>query len=404
MAEIIEILKKVDIFKEMESHFLEEIAGVLEEVNVKRQQNIIKKGDPGDAMYIIGEGQVRIHDGNHVLSRLSEYNVFGEYSLIDDEVRSASVTAEKQSILYKLNRNDFDKLVARNKDITRGILRVLIQRIRYMNELEEKLARSYIKIQKQKAEIEEQSENLRIQKQKFEEQNFELLNINEEKNNLIGVVVHGLKNPLTSCLTIVDLLYADEENCNGEQREYLDLIRRSLFRMNKMINEILDVNIIESRVLQLKITKINLRSIVSDILGNHRLAMEQLGLELVEEMDDIFADLNEVYILQVVDNLISNAIRFTPSGKKIHVLVLKKGKAARLVIKDEGVGIPSHMTEAVFDLYQQKKSMLSQDEPDPGLGLAIVKKYVTAMAGKVWCESSEGKGSSFIVEFPLSAS
>jgi len=404
MAEIIEILKKVDIFKEMEPHFLEEIAGVLEEVNVKRQQNIIKKGDPGDAMYIIGEGQVRIHDGNHVLSRLSEYNVFGEYSLIDDEVRSASVTAEKQSILYKLNRNDFDKLIAKNTDITRGILRVLIQRIRYMNELEEKLARSYIKIQKQKAEIEEQSENLKIQKQKFEEQNFELLNINEEKNNLIGVVVHGLKNPLTSCLTIVDLLYADEENCNGEQREYLDLIRRSLIRMNKMINEILDVNVIESRVLQLKIASINLRSIVSDILGNHRMAMEQLGLELVEEMDEVFADLNEVYILQVVDNLISNAIKFTPSGKKIHVQLLKKGKKARLVIKDEGVGIPSHMTEAVFDLYQQKKPMLSQDEPDPGLGLAIVKKYVTAMSGKVWCESSEGKGSSFFVEFPLSAS
>lgn len=399
----LDILKKVEIFRGLDEEALDHISEFLEEVQIKRQHGIIKKGGPGDAMYIIVEGQVRIHDGNHVLSRLSDFDVFGEYALIDDASRSASVTAEKETILLKLYRKDFDTLISRHVFLTRAILRVLIQRIRYMNELEEKLAKSYIRIQKQNKEIEDQNENIRQQKQKFEEQNFELLNINEEKNQLIAIVVHGLKNPLSSSLCMVDLLEANAAGLEEEQLQYLEIIRKSLIRMNKMINDVLDVNVIESKVLQLKINRINLRKVTDEILENHRLAIKQRSLELVEELEDVHADLNEVYILQVIDNLLSNAVKFTPPGKGIHLKVGRKGNLARIMIKDEGVGIPADMIDKVFDMYQRKKPLISQDDPDPGLGLAIVKKYVKAMSGKVWCESREGEGATFFVEFPLSA-
>ncbi len=399
----IDVLKEVEIFKGLDDEALEQISEFLEEVEIKRQHGIIKKGGSGDAMYIIVDGQVRIHDGNHVLSRLSNFDVFGEYALIDDADRSASVTAEKNTKLLKLYRKDFEKLISRHVYLTQAILKVLIQRIRYMNELEEKLAKSYIKIQKQKKEIEEQNENIKQQKQKFEEQNFELLNINEEKNHLIGVIVHGLKNPLSSSLCMVDMMQGDGASLNEDQLHYLDIIKKSLHRMNKMINEVLDVNVIESKVLQLKINKINLRNIIGEILDNHRLTIEQRSLELIEEIEDVHADLNEVYILQVVDNLLSNAIKFTPSKKKIHVKLNKAGKKARIMIKDEGVGIPKDKLSQVFNMYQRKRSLLSQDEPDPGLGLAIVKKYVKAMSGTVWCESQEGDGATFYVEFPVSS-
>jgi signal transduction histidine kinase len=203
---------------------------------------------------------------------------------------------------------------------------------------------------------------------------------------------------------MVDMMQGDTSSkLNEDQHHYLEIIKKSLHRMNKMINEILDVNVIESKVMQLKINKINLRNVIGEILDNHRLTMEQRSLELIEELEDVHADLNEVYILQVVDNLLSNAIKFTPSDKKIHIKVHKAGKKARIMIRDEGVGIPSGKLKQVFNMYQRKKSLLSQDEPDPGLGLAIVKKYVTAMSGTVWCESQEGEGATFFVEFPLSA-
>jgi len=103
---------------------------------------------------------VRIHDGSHVLSRLTVNDVFGEYALIDDGPRSASVTTEEESYFLRLRREDFENRIADDPGFARGIMKVLIRRMRDMNELEEKLAKSYIKIQKQKEAIEEQNQSI----------------------------------------------------------------------------------------------------------------------------------------------------------------------------------------------------------------------------------------------------
>ena len=393
------ILKNVGVFRDIDEDILQEIAQSLEVIRLKRQQNVFKKGDHGDAMYIIAEGEVRIHDGNHVLSKLEQNNVFGEYSLIDDETRSASVTAEKPSVILRLKRKDFDNLISQQLGITKGILKVLIQRMRYMNVLEEKLAKSYIKIRKQNQEISLQNESINTQKLKLEEQNFDLLNINEEKNHLISVVVHGLKNPLTSSLCMVDLLAGGSNDLKEEQREYAEIIKSSLGRMNKMINEILDVNVIDSKVLQLKFDRINIGDIAKNIICNHRLTFEQRVTDFEEDISEVFANLNDVYISQIIDNLVSNAIKFTPVGESISLAVKKIGDKAQIIIRDNGIGISTDKIDVIFDMYSRKKDHLKQDELLPGLGLAIVKKYVTAMNGKVWCESKEGEGASFFVEF-----
>jgi signal transduction histidine kinase len=111
-----------------------------------------------------------------------------------------------------------------------------------MNELEEKLTKSYLKIQRQKQEIEEQSENIKEQKQKLEEQNFDLLNVNEEKNHLIRIVVHGLKNPLTSSLCMTDFLELHVDELPEEYRECIDIIHNSLQRRLFMLNSIKPAN------------------------------------------------------------------------------------------------------------------------------------------------------------------
>lgn len=397
----IEMLRTVDVFKEMDEGIRNNIAGLLEEVRVSKQQNIFKKGSQGDAMYIIASGEVRVHDGNHVLSRLSENDVFGEYSLIDDFERSASVTAEKPSILYRLSRSDFDGLVSQHARLTRGILKVLIQRMRYMNELEEKLSKSYVKISKQNRKIKKQRDSINDQKQKLEEQNYDLLSINEEKNHLISIVVHGLKNPLTSSKIMAGMLRNGPRPLSSEQKEYLEIIDHSLRRMDKMINQVLDVNVIDSKVVQLKIEPINLRDVVEQVLVNHRVIIDQRGLRLQTDLRNVFADLNEVYIFQVVDNLLSNAIKFSSPGSTIFLSAKKAGGMAQLTVRDEGVGIPKNEVEKIFDRYRVKKHHLKQEVPHPGLGLAIVKKYVTAMGGTVTCESEEGIGSTFLVKFPV---
>ncbi|MDT8392361.1 MAG: ATP-binding protein [Bacteroidales bacterium] len=396
--EKIAFLKKVNIFTATGEDFLLSIVTLLRGLKVKPQQTIFKKGDPGDAMYVIIYGTVRVHDGSHVLSRLKANDIFGEFALIDDGTRSASVTAEEESYLLRLGRNDFEERLNDDPGFARGILKLLIGRLRNMNELEEKLARSYIKIQKQKEAIETKNERINETKQKLEEQNFELLNLNEEKNHLISVVVYGLKNPLTSSLTMIGLMMDDPDGICDEHREYADIILNSLQRMNKMINQVLDVNVIESKVYHLATEKINLREVVRKISDIYKHTIEQKNLAFHLELDNLYAELNEVYILQIIDNLVSNAIKYTPKGKSIDIrLGLKNGKAV-LEVSDTGIGIPTQFLPHIFDQYQRKKHHLQQLDPDTGLGLAIVRKYVTAMNGRVWCESESGRGASFFVE------
>jgi len=271
--------------------------------------------------------------------------------------------------------------------------------MRNMNELEEKLAKSYIKIQKQKEAIEAQSLNIQDAKEKLEEQNFELLHLNEEKNHLLSVVVHGLKNPLTSSLTMIDMITNDPDKMCDENREYAEIIQNSLLRMNKMINQVLDINVIESKVYQLNMEKINLKEVIEKISNIYKHTIEQKELEFKLSLEELHAELNEVYILQIVDNLISNAIKYTPAKKSVSIGLAAKNGKILLEVKDTGIGIPKQLLPDLFDQYEHKKNHLQQLDPDTGLGLAIVKKYVTAMNGRVWCESEPDQGSSFFIEF-----
>ena len=392
-------LHQVSIFSETGKDFLSSMAFVLTGMRAKSQQTIIKKGTPGDALYIIVSGSVRVHDGSHVLTRLGKDDVFGEYALIDDGDRSASVTTEQESYFLRLSREDFESRLEDDPGFARKILKVLIKRMRNMNELEEKLARSYIKIQKQKEAIEQQNQAIKEAKEKLEEQNFDLLNLNEEKNHLISVVVHGLKNPLTSSLTMIDMIMSQPEKICEENKEYGEIIQTSLQRMNKMINQVLDINVIESKVYQLDTAKINLKEVIEKISNIYKHTIEQKELEFKLDLEELHAELNEVYILQIIDNLVSNAIKYTPQGESVSISLTIKDAKVLLEVSDTGIGIPAHFLPHIFDQYDRKKEYLAQLDPDTGLGLAIVKKYVDAMNGRVWVESEQDKGSSFFVEF-----
>ena len=141
-----EFLRKIPIFAGAEPEILMEMASSLTEKEVLKGSAIIRKGEEGDAVFIIARGKVRVHDGNHVLARLVTGQVFGEYALIDNRTRSASVTADENCLLLRLDYSDFYRHAAGNPEILRGVLRQLIHRMRDMNVLEEKLSKSYLKI------------------------------------------------------------------------------------------------------------------------------------------------------------------------------------------------------------------------------------------------------------------
>jgi ATP:ADP antiporter, AAA family len=130
LIEKVMLLKGVQMFEETSEEILTEIARILEEVEVAPGEDIFHKGDIGDSMYIVVEGQVRIYDGERTINVLGEKEIFGELALLDPEPRSASVSATQPSRLFRLDRETFSQLMAGNIEIVRGVLHVLCERLR----------------------------------------------------------------------------------------------------------------------------------------------------------------------------------------------------------------------------------------------------------------------------------
>lgn len=126
-------LKGVDLFETIAGEELSSIARITDQVDVAQQQVVFNEGDEGDAMYLIVDGKVKVHSGDHVFAELGERQVFGEMSILDAEPRSASITALTELTLLKIARDDFAEILAEKPEIAQGILKVLTRRLREAN-------------------------------------------------------------------------------------------------------------------------------------------------------------------------------------------------------------------------------------------------------------------------------
>ncbi len=191
------ILKNISIFSKTEEQVLHKIAEVLTEISVKAGENLFQKGDEGTKMYAILKGSVKVHDGDYVFAILNTKQVFGEYALLDTELRSASVTAVEDTVLLVLEKATFYNIMVQHAQILQGILQVLVNRARQNNKLQEDLAREKKHIEEKNDEIKIQNEEILarneeiIQQQLFIEQNNVLL---QEQNYLITSSIQYAKH------------------------------------------------------------------------------------------------------------------------------------------------------------------------------------------------------------------
>lgn len=134
LVEKVLILKSLSIFKDTPEHILADLAPLMDEEEYEKNTVIFKEGEFGDCMYIIHQGEVRIHKSNTTLAILKEREVFGELALLDPEVRSATATTESNCILFRIDQEPLYEVIENRPEVARGFIKILCQRLRAQNE------------------------------------------------------------------------------------------------------------------------------------------------------------------------------------------------------------------------------------------------------------------------------
>ena len=227
--------------------------------------------------------------------------------------------------------------------------------------------------------------------------------INEEKNRLIGVVAHDLRNPLNMMKGLLPFLEESKDEVKDPYYpQYLDMLNLSAEKMLNMIERVLDISAIENMKLNLKMTETDLNELTLKSIRNFDHIAGQKMIKIVNNIDLGNAHISIVdpnYLEQVIDNLISNAIKFSEKGKQIIISLANNGSKNLIEVKDEGPGISEEDQKSIFQAFQTSSTKPTEQERSTGLGLSIAMKFVKAMNGEIDIQSRIGSGTAFTVSF-----
>jgi signal transduction histidine kinase len=230
--------------------------------------------------------------------------------------------------------------------------------------------------------------------------------LEREKKELMAIVSHDLRNPLAAVLLGVSTLMRKPGMEPSLRGEHLTVIHRAAMRANRLIHDLLDAGRIEAGHLPLSREPLRVEPVVDEAVQIHKPLFEERELSCAAMADPdlppVLADRERV--LQVFSNLIGNAIRFSRPGGAIAVRVLRAPDAVRCEVADDGPGIAGDETARVFDRYWQGAPRHGHEAGAAGLGLAIAKGIVEAHGGRIWFESAQGRGCSFVFTLPAAAS
>ena len=260
--------------------------------------------------------------------------------------------------------------------------------------------------------------------QEIAQKNKELARLERLKSEFISIVSHELKTPLTSIKNSLDIVAGGKTgSLTDKMKEFIDMAKRNVRKLSRIINDLLDMSKIEAGKMDYSYKIGSVVPVISDVIQSLTQEAMKKGLKLNVRTDEnlktVYADMDRIE--QVLTNLISNAIKFSPDKGVISVYakminaeditveecfkpLIEKldGEYVQICVSDQGIGIEKEDLIHVFDKFEQIENSLSREVGGSGLGLAIAKQLITAHNGAIWCDSVINKGSSFYFVLPVS--
>lgn len=233
--------------------------------------------------------------------------------------------------------------------------------------------------------------------------NAELNKLNQQKNEFLGIAAHDLRNPISIIMGYSSFLMEEvEEDLSDEQVQILKTIQGTSEFMLHLLNDLLDIAAIESGKLNLDVKLVDILALIKKNTGLNAVIASRknihIRVECFEEIPAIMID--ESKIIQVLNNLITNAIKFSNPGTTISVKVFLAGDYVTIAVADQGPGIPPTELDHLFKPFQRTSVRATGGEKTTGLGLSIVHNIVLGHQGRIWIESKVGEGSTFYVSLP----
>ena len=247
-------------------------------------------------------------------------------------------------------------------------------------------------------------ESYSVLEKKVEERTRELESVNRHKSEFLANMSHELRTPLNAIIGFSEVL--NERmfgELNDKQAEYVQDIYTSGRHLHALINDILDLSKIEAGRMELDLSSFTLSSVVDAAVTLLRERAHRAGVKLEVAVS---ADLGEVRaderkLKQILLNLLSNALKFTPTGGRIGVTARRDNGVAAISVSDTGIGIAPENHEIIFEEFRQVHGDSLHPREGTGLGLALTRKFVEMHGGKIWVQSELGKGSTFTFNFPV---
>ena len=233
--------------------------------------------------------------------------------------------------------------------------------------------------------------------------NKELVEADKLKDEFVALISHDLRTPLTSIIGYVELVLDEDVDppLDDERRTYLKVVARSSERLLRLVDDLLFVARLQAGRLVLETTPIDLAEATSQAVDEARPHAELKGLAisfLGDTAVPVEADRGRIF--QLLDNLISNAIKFTPDGGRVDVRVLRTADGAVLEVTDTGIGLAPDESERVFERFFRSERASNRQIPGTGLGLFIARAIAEAHGGTISASSSQGEGTTFRIELP----
>lgn len=230
-----------------------------------------------------------------------------------------------------------------------------------------------------------------------------LNNHNSKKNSILNILSHDLSGPIGTVGNLSEILKKETSNLhNVKISKCLDMIDEISKRSINLIRNFISQEFLESQSVNLLKKRVDLVSKIESATQEYFHLKEHSGLlfSFTSDKDKIYVDIDEDKFLQVISNLISNAVKFTPAGGKISVHVEQKHESVLILITDSGIGIPEQYHKTLFDKFTDARRPGLNGEPTTGLGMSIIKTIIDWHQGRIWFDSTENKGTTFFISLP----